>query len=76
MERINYNGALETIDVNGGSGDDQFFIDDTRASITLNGDEGNDFFQVGSSTSHGARRIWQAWRRKTSSRPSTRHRAG
>ena len=47
VERINYNGALETITVNGGSGDDQFYMDDTRASITLNGDEGNDFFQVG-----------------------------
>ena len=35
------------ITVNGGNGDDQFYIDDTRAPITVNGDEGNDFFQIG-----------------------------
>ena len=46
-ERVNYNGALESITINGGNGDDQFYIDDTRSSITVNGDEGNDFFQVG-----------------------------
>ncbi|HET7129920.1 MAG TPA: hypothetical protein VFJ93_12675, partial [Gaiellaceae bacterium] len=46
-ERINYNQQLESIVVNGGSGDDQFYVDDTRASITVNGDEGNDFFQIG-----------------------------
>ena len=46
-ERVNYNGALEQIIVNGGNGDDQFYVDDTRSSITVNGDEGNDFFQIG-----------------------------
>ena len=46
-ERVNYNGALESIIVNGGNGDDQFYVDDTRSSITVNGDEGNDFFQIG-----------------------------
>ena len=47
VERINYNQNLESIVVNGGNGDDQFYMDDTRASITVNGDEGNDFFQIG-----------------------------
>ena len=47
VERVNYNNNLEAITVNGGSGDDQFYIDDTRASITVNGDEGNDLAQVG-----------------------------
>jgi Ca2+-binding RTX toxin-like protein len=47
VERINYNKNLEAIVVNGGNGDDQFYVDDTRASITVNGDEGNDFFQIG-----------------------------
>ena len=46
-ERINYNQNLESIVVNGGNGDDQFYMDDTRASITVNGDQGNDFFQIG-----------------------------
>ncbi|MDX6471351.1 MAG: large repetitive protein, partial [Gaiellaceae bacterium] len=47
VERVNYNQALESITVNGGNGDDQFYVDDTRAQITLNGDQGNDFFQIG-----------------------------
>ena len=46
-ERINYNQNLESIVVNGGNGDDQFYMDDTRSSITVNGDQGNDFFQIG-----------------------------
>jgi len=47
VERVNYNQALESITVNGGNGDDSFFMDDTRAKMTINGDQGNDFFQVG-----------------------------
>ena len=47
VERVNYNSNLEAITVNGGNGDDQFYVDDTRAIITLNGDAGNDFFQIG-----------------------------
>ena len=47
IERINYNQNLESIVVNGGDGNDQFYMDDTRAAITLNGGEGNDFFQIG-----------------------------
>src|SRR5205823_2868417 len=47
VERVNYNQNLESIVVNGGNSDDQFYIDDTRAAITINGDEGNDFFQIG-----------------------------
>src|SRR5262249_7142510 len=47
VERVNYNNNLEAITVNTGAGDDQVYVDDTRASITVNGDEGSDFFQVG-----------------------------
>ncbi|TMB63883.1 MAG: hypothetical protein E6J51_10410, partial [Chloroflexi bacterium] len=47
VERVNYNSNLESITVNGGNGDDQFYIDDTRSSITVNGGQGNDSFQVG-----------------------------
>src|SRR5262249_49724757 len=28
-------------------GDDQFYLDDTRATITINSGDGNDFFQIG-----------------------------
>ncbi|MFN2611440.1 MAG: hypothetical protein ABR507_11310 [Actinomycetota bacterium] len=47
FERVNYNQQLESIVINGGNGDDQFYVDDTRTSITVNGDQGNDFFQIG-----------------------------
>ncbi|MDE3026415.1 MAG: hypothetical protein KGI93_12690, partial [Acidobacteriota bacterium] len=48
VERVNYNDNLKGgITVNGGNGNDQFYIDDTRAPITINGGEGNDFFQIG-----------------------------
>src|SRR6185312_14166758 len=47
VERVNYNQHLQSITVNGGNGNDQFFMDDTRAAITLNGGQGNDAFQIG-----------------------------
>src|SRR5439155_1122959 len=47
FERINYDINLESITVNSIGGDDQFYIDDTRASITINAGDGNDFFQIG-----------------------------
>ncbi len=47
VERVNYTSNLESITIDGGNGDDQFYIDDTRARITINGDQGNDFFQIG-----------------------------
>lgn len=47
FERVNYNTNLEKITVEGQAGDDQFYIDDTRAKITINGGDGNDFFQIG-----------------------------
>ena len=47
VERVNYNVNLETITVNSLGGDDKFYIDDTRASITINAGDGNDFFQIG-----------------------------
>jgi len=46
VERINYTG-LERIVVNGGAGHDDFAVDDTAAEVTLNGESGNDTFQVG-----------------------------
>src|SRR5439155_4037282 len=47
FERINYDINLESITVNSIGGDDQFYIDDTRASITINAGDGNDLFQIG-----------------------------
>jgi len=47
IERINYNTHLEKITVEGRAGDDDFYVDDTRAVITINAGDGNDFFQVG-----------------------------
>ena len=46
VERINYNN-LERISVSGGLGDDRFAVDDTAAEVTLNGDVGEDSFQIG-----------------------------
>ena len=46
VERINYSG-VERIVVNGGLGDDRFAVDDTAAEITINGEEGQDSFQIG-----------------------------
>ncbi len=47
VERVNYDINLERITVNSLGGDDKFYIDDTRAAITINAGEGNDFFQIG-----------------------------
>ncbi len=46
-ERLNYDNKLEEIIVEGRGGDDAFHVDDTRASITINAGEGDDFFQIG-----------------------------
>ncbi|QDT02164.1 Bifunctional hemolysin/adenylate cyclase precursor [Rubripirellula lacrimiformis] len=46
VQRINYLG-VERIIVNGGVGDDRFAVDDTSAEVTINGEEGNDTFQIG-----------------------------
>ncbi|HET6573208.1 MAG TPA: hypothetical protein VFG68_06375, partial [Fimbriiglobus sp.] len=47
VERVNYTGNIEQIDVFGLGGDDAFGIDDTRAKIDVYGGAGRDFFQVG-----------------------------
>jgi hypothetical protein len=54
-ERVNYDTTIDTINLEGGLGNDQFFIDDTRAVINVAGDfadpdsvlGGDDFFQIG-----------------------------
>jgi Ca2+-binding RTX toxin-like protein len=46
VERIDYDD-LEVLVVNGLFGDDRFALDDLRASATLNGGGGDDFFQIG-----------------------------
>jgi Ca2+-binding RTX toxin-like protein len=47
VERVNYGSTLERIIVNGGAGDDLIVSDDTAASIEVNGESGDDTFQVG-----------------------------
>ncbi|MEL7266741.1 MAG: calcium-binding protein [Planctomycetota bacterium] len=46
VQRVNYLG-VERIVVNGGLGADHFSVDDTHAEVTLNGESGNDSFQIG-----------------------------
>ncbi|MEO6494544.1 MAG: hypothetical protein ABIP99_17070 [Ilumatobacteraceae bacterium] len=48
VQRINYDTALNgRITVFGEGGNDAFFVDDTTATITLDGGAGNDSFQIG-----------------------------
>jgi len=48
IERINYNAEIEGgLVIQGRAGDDTFILDDNLASTTINGDQGNDRFQVG-----------------------------
>ncbi len=47
VERVNYNTSITAITLNGGHGDDQFYVDDTRAAFTINMGEGNDLIQIG-----------------------------
>ena len=46
-ERIVYNGAVESLTVDGLTGDDRFAFDDNSSATTVNGGDGNDLFQVG-----------------------------
>ncbi|GAB3043216.1 hypothetical protein GCM10027052_26710 [Parafrigoribacterium mesophilum] len=48
VQRINYDTAINgRITVYGQGGNDAFFVDDTTATITLDGGAGNDTFQIG-----------------------------
>ena len=44
---INYNSTVETIQVNGGSGNDTFAIGATTTRINIHGGDGNDLFDFG-----------------------------
>ena len=47
-ERVRYDGGINAgLAVNGLAGDDRFALDDTSSLVTVNGDDGNDSFQVG-----------------------------
>ncbi|MHC4993375.1 MAG: calcium-binding protein, partial [Planctomycetota bacterium] len=46
VERIDYT-AVERIVINADVGDDHFAVDDTAAEVTLNGESGDDIFQIG-----------------------------
>ena len=48
VQRINYDRALNgRITVYGQGGNDAFYVDDTQATMTLDGGAGNDTFQIG-----------------------------
>ena len=47
VERVNYTGDLDSIQVFGLTGDDRFGIDDVRVDMTIYGGPGEEFFQVG-----------------------------
>jgi hypothetical protein len=47
VERVNYRGSLDTLDLFGLGGDDAFGIDDARINMNVYGGLGEDFFQVG-----------------------------
>ena len=47
IERVNYYGDIENIEVGGRGGNDTFVFDDTLSGITVRGDAGDDTFQVG-----------------------------
>jgi Ca2+-binding RTX toxin-like protein len=47
-EKVTYTNAFSGgVQVNGRAGDDRFAFDDTSSTMSVNGDGGNDFFQVG-----------------------------
>ena len=47
-EKVTYTNAITGgVQVNGRAGDDSFAFDDTSSLMSVNGDGGNDFFQVG-----------------------------
>jgi hypothetical protein len=46
-ERINYDASIEALEIDGGSGDDRFYVDDNAAATTLTGGRGEDLFQFG-----------------------------
>jgi hypothetical protein len=46
IERLNYNESIENIYINTLGGDDRIVADDTSTFISIDGGEGNDFFQV------------------------------
>ena len=48
LERINYNENINArLRVDGGEGNDEFFVDDNSSITTLDGGNGDDFFQFG-----------------------------
>ncbi|MGH3553392.1 MAG: hypothetical protein ACRDT5_12495, partial [Mycobacterium sp.] len=46
-ERINYDSSINLLQVNGGTQDDYFYVDDNSAITVLDGGLGNDQFQFG-----------------------------
>ena len=57
-ERINYDETItDRLTINGGNGDDSFFLDGNSAVMTLDGGAGKDSFQVGQMYATSAHRI-------------------
>ncbi|MGB0600229.1 MAG: hypothetical protein ACPGLY_26425, partial [Rubripirellula sp.] len=54
FERVNYDGNLESLSVNGRDGDDFFVFDETFSPVTVFGGKGDDTFQLG--------QLFESWR--------------
>ncbi len=46
-ERVNYDRTINVLRINGHGGEDRFYADDTSAIMTIDGGEGDDYFQIG-----------------------------
>jgi Ca2+-binding RTX toxin-like protein len=47
VQRVNYWRSMDGISINSRAGDDDFYVDDSKAAVTLNGGVGDDTFQIG-----------------------------
>ena len=75
-ERVSYDTGINAgVVVNAGAGDDKVAFDDTSSVVTVNGEDGDDLFQIGQIVGGRTERGRQRHRRpdlRASARSSTR----